>query len=582
MRRFLVGLLLLVPVYALALAAPGCGNVCNDLRDTCARCTDQDYRASCFETVDAQQQAVCRAQSATFELVCPETEGGGGGDVAGDGCRDDEVLCGGACVTLSANPSACGDCNTTCAEEQVCGLGACLDACPDSLPDVCEGGCVDVQQDPRNCGACGTVCAEGEVCADGRCAEGCAADSANATQCGDACVDLAQDPLNCGRCGTVCASGEVCSAGACASSCGTGLIQCCGRCVDPDADPDHCHGCDPSCPEVTFDAGDGCALPDDDGATVPEGTPSGRVCAEGQVCNAGCCADDCGSLTECPGGVCVDVTTDANHCGACGQTCAGGVCNEGACSSSGCPSGLTACDGGCFDLVASTAHCGACGNACATGEVCSLGACAPACDAGLSANCGDGGCYDANADPDHCGVTCESCGGDTPKCSNGQCVAACDGGLTDCNGACIDLSTGGTLFHCGGCDNSCADNDACTADACDGGSCVNTSGASLCNDGNPCTVDRCDPQEKCVFEPYTQSEFEALCQQLEGLDPTAGCLWCDPTSTTSGCALATAGQPCTDEPFGSPIEMFDDNACGECDANLSCDMSVSVMGCGAN
>jgi len=37
-----------------------------------------------------------------------------------------------------------------------------------------------------------------------------------------------------------------------------------------------------------------------------------------------------GGLTEC-GGVCVDIASDAAHCGACGHDCLGGECGEGAC-----------------------------------------------------------------------------------------------------------------------------------------------------------------------------------------------------------------------------------------------------------
>jgi len=568
MRKLLLAFLFL-PLYGLAVTAPGCGNVCNDLRDVCSRCTDADYQASCNQTVDDQDQGVCSAQRSTFEQFCPELGGGGAGggtDTSGD-CRSDEVLCAGTCVNLDASPSACGDCNTTCAEGQVCGAGRCLDACPNGLPDACDGGCVDLDGDPRNCGACGTVCAEGEVCADGACATECSADSANATQCGSSCVNPSNDPLNCGGCGTTCAAGEVCSQGACGSECGAGLTQCCGRCVDITSDPEHCNGCDPSCPEVDFANGSGCGGAG--GAGGAGTTPSGVVCADGEVCNAGCCAGDCGTLTQCPGGVCVDTDSDASHCGGCNQLCAGGVCAGGACSNGGCPDGFTECNGGCYDLTTSTTHCGACENACGAGQVCSLGSCSVACNVGLAA-C-NGGCVDINSDPDNCGASCTDCSGSTPKCSQGVCVAACAAGETDCDNACVDLAQDNVL-HCGSCDNNCGDNSVCTADSCNAGTCSNVSGATICNDDNPCTLDMCDPQKACTFTPYTQSEFEGLCQQLEGLDPANGCVWCNPNKERTPCDFSPATAAC----LASPPSAVTTN-CGTCESNngtFSCNTAL--------
>jgi hypothetical protein len=91
--------------------------------------------------------------------------------------------------------------------------------------------------------------------------------------------------------------------------------------------------------------------------------------------------------TECDG-VCVDLLTDLNNCGACGAICestlVGVGCIEGECVRTQCPAALTHCGDNanlpveehCFDLPTDPNNCGACGNVCASGE-CVDGACTP-------------------------------------------------------------------------------------------------------------------------------------------------------------------------------------------------------------
>lgn len=81
-------------------------------------------------------------------------------------------------------------------------------------------------------------------------------------------------------------------------------------------------------------------------------------------------------------GACVDVMTDAQHCGACGVVCSpfGGApsCLDGVCQSPACEPNRGDCDedpeDGCeTDLLTSLAHCGSCGEPC-SGQ-CVQGAC---------------------------------------------------------------------------------------------------------------------------------------------------------------------------------------------------------------
>ena len=88
------------------------------------------------------------------------------------------------------------------------------------------------------------------------------------------------------------------------------------------------------------------------------------------MCSHGSCAVVCGGGSARCGNNCVDLRSDPNNCGGCGNKCAGGqVCNKSTCALT-CQSGLTNCNGGCVDLTSDDSNCNACGNACADGTQC--------------------------------------------------------------------------------------------------------------------------------------------------------------------------------------------------------------------
>jgi hypothetical protein len=97
------------------------------------------------------------------------------------------------------------------------------------------------------------------------------------------------------------------------------------------------------------------------------------------------------------------------------------------CSSSkgGCKSDSTSCGGACVQLASDNQNCGACGNACATGSFCSAGTCTLTCGTGL-VGCG-GTCIDPLTDPDHCGAS----GACTGASAGDVCVAGetCQAGV---------------------------------------------------------------------------------------------------------------------------------------------------------
>lgn len=127
-------------------------------------------------------------------------------------------------------------------------------------------------------------------------------------------------------------------------------------------------------------------------------------------------------------GRCVDLSTDPEHCGACGEPCPDGMmCVGGACEDAAsntpprCGPGLTDCGGTCADTRISPDHCGGCDAPCEAGRACEGGACQTSCREGFSA-CGDE-CVDLKNDPQHCG----RCG---RACDPGR---GCDGGRCECS-----------------------------------------------------------------------------------------------------------------------------------------------------
>jgi hypothetical protein len=139
------------------------------------------------------------------------------------------------------------------------------------------------------------------------------------------------------------------------------------------------------------------------------------------------------------GNVCVDTTTDPNHCGSCTSTCAvpdAGVID----ATTGNPdSGIPPLDGAVTDAAYVSAP----------EPVCEAGACGLACPPALTL-CGDGICYDTNNVYDHCGACTTGCDGGAQWCNAGHCCAT---GTEYCGGACIDVLSDDN--NCGSCGNMC-------------------------------------------------------------------------------------------------------------------------------
>lgn len=149
--------------------------------------------------------------------------------------------------------------------------------------------------------------------------------------------------------------------------------------------------------------------------------------------------------------ICVDLQSDANHCGACDKSCtAGQICRQRQCAPGDCPPGQRRCDGQCV-----TATC--CGDGdCAGGHTCQQGTCACPADkphvcSGTTACrqcCGDADCASAPGAPS------------APRCDRGVCVCPVAGmqycpGQGVCGFCCADAACGGGM-QCGGSPLTCS------------------------------------------------------------------------------------------------------------------------------
>lgn len=322
-------------------------------------------------------------------------------------CHDQDCLnrggliCGGRCLV-------CGE--QEYPDETLC---SCVPKCPPTQR-FCDETCVDVLHDPDNCSECGNVCESG-VCTNGECEPV----SSNTCTGGGGCGDAAScgDDNSCVCFQTTEGTG-FCHAGqACGDSQRCGTSQ---DCSDPAF---------PVCSQVTCCGSEGICI-----------QPCGAVPAFAVARIAGVAEeptttsvpqareDTIDEAVDCPEGLvtcddtCVDILTDAVHCGECGITCAPDQrCEQGVCvdaqpsaasndeapteaptesptaapeptptevpaeptpvpteSTIECPSGLMLCGDVCVYPAADPFNCGGCGVVCASGHYCADGVCVSA------------------------------------------------------------------------------------------------------------------------------------------------------------------------------------------------------------
>jgi hypothetical protein len=299
--------------------------------------------------------------------------------------------------------------------------------------------CVDLDTDPDNCGACGNTCSFAQRCNNGRCGSGVSGQalcSLGQTRCQFSCVDLDTDDANCGACGYSCGFGLTCSRGQCGTTC-------------------------------------------DDSGFGPPKTP---------------CQTGLGVMART---TCVDLKSDADHCGACGNDCDSGlICRDGECGCEpelafgapriACPTGIGALRRMiCVDLQRDPDHCGACGSECDSGLICRSGRCdcepqfafspeRTPCPVGIGTMTRMT-CVDLESDPEHCGACDVECDSGL-ICRNGECACepefafsaertACPTGIGVMRRlTCVDLQS--DPDHCGDCEVQCDVGCACEDATC--------------------------------------------------------------------------------------------------------------------
>ena len=325
-------------------------------------------------------------------------------------CPPGLVDCNGTCVNLSNDNQNCGSCGFVCSSGTWCINGSCSINCGVGLTN-CGGSCKNLLNDAQNCGGCGVICPPGYICSSGACVLACPPGLAN---CGGSCVLLNLDVNNCGSCGNVCPPGTWCINGICTVNCNAGLTDCSGTCINTMSDVTNCGACGVVCP------------------TYPFSTTS---CVSG-ICNITCYPNQFDCNNNIIDGCEVNISNDANNCGACGVVCPSYPNSTAGCSGGicfiYCNNGFADCNGiltdGCeVNIYADINNCGACGNVCQTYP---------------------------NA---------------TSTCVNGICNILCNTGYANCNGIITDgceVNITSDINNCGACGNVCPSGAICTGGQC--------------------------------------------------------------------------------------------------------------------
>ena len=158
----------------------------------------------------------------------------------------------------------------------------------------------------------------------------------------------------------------------------------------------------------------------------------------GQSCNAG--------LEKC-GGSCVNVTNNADHCGACGNSCGDQPCENGQCVTQpdDCTKPGSSCQGFTYCDLGSGECKPGCGDddQCGPNSSCDIGTRDCTCDAGFH-DC-NGQCL-SDSSPNSCGSRCSPCPSDpngSATCAVGTCGLSCQNGYKNCGGQCASCPAGG-------------------------------------------------------------------------------------------------------------------------------------------
>jgi hypothetical protein len=530
----------------------------------------------------------------------------------GNKCRDDQICkdglcicsdantaeCNGACINYKNDSKNCGDCNKICPNGQICNEGKCQ--CPigsvwysaDGTNYSCvdnsnnnfiefDGKYYDTSNDKENCGTYGNKCRSDQICKDGLCI----CSDANTAECNGTCINTKDDSKNCGACNNICPDIQTCTEGKCICPVGTVWYRSSGedhKCVDNSSG--------------RYKDFDGIYY---DTLTSSErcGSTGVRCRSSDQHCIDGNCVCIVSNTTDC-NGTCIDLNTDNNNCGGCGNkvpdntTCQGGK-PIGTYQFVYCPkepwpsSNYTV-----SDTSNDTSNCGECGKTCGENELCSGKKCY--CPFGFTI-C-DGKCVKIDTD--------DRCGSCSNKCTNGMvCKTTKQEGKgregntfvitkTDCS--CPDGNNLNSRYNCGTCGNQCNSDQTCVGGKCickngtymsSDSQCIICPPGKFCKDGieTICPVgtyskegaSSCTPCDEGTFSDKEGASSCTTCAPGSFSDKkgSSSCTICSPGSYSSsnsiGCLTCSKGSYCKDGietkcPAGTFSDTDSSSSCKPC------------------
>ena len=525
----------------------------------------------------------------------------------------DGIYANGCEISTTSNSSNCGACGRACVptvnvSTVVCSQSTCSAAscnagfadCDHQFMNGCE---INTSSDANNCNGCGNVCLP---TANVRIA-GCTASACSVAACNvgtadcdkkfsNGCeVDTTVDAVNCGSCGVVClptanVSTVKCGNSNCAvNTCNAGFANCDNQfsngCeINTNTDVSNCGGCGQAC--------------------VPTANVATTLCGQGS-CKVGTCKP---GFADCDGqfanGCEVATTSDVNNCNSCGNRCVptinvvNAVCSGSNCAVGSCQAGFADCDkqfaNGCeVNVTTNNQNCGACGNLCTptanvvsagcSGSACSVTACVAGfadCDVQYLNGCEINTATDVN----NCNGCTKKCtltsNAATVGCTGSACgVSSCIAPFADCDkqyGNGCEANTGVDVNNCGTCGKVCVPTANVSLAGCNGGSCT----VSSCNG----TTADCDKQFANGCEVNTAND----------VNNCGGCgRICTPTANVNtvacslgNCVVSTCkpGFADCDGQFANGCEVntsVDANNCGLCGKVCTLTANASTATCSA-
>ncbi|MCC6748457.1 MAG: hypothetical protein IT371_12410 [Deltaproteobacteria bacterium] len=474
-----------------------CGASCTFTPITVCRAGDGCCPASCTATTDADCSALC-----------------------GNGKVDPLERCDTGIPegTPGACPASCDDGNT-CTEDSLLNGGTCGASCSQRPVTACGGkdGCCPSGCDAANDADCSASCGNGKVEPPEKCDTGIPYPSAGAcpqeAECDDQNTCTADSLLNGGTCGALCRHSPI-------TQCKKG-DGCCPSGCDATTDDD----CSPTCGNGVVEAPEQCdtKLAAGKPGACPAKCDDQQACTTDTLLNGGTCGAQCSftSISDCQAadGCCpagCNALTDSD----CSPTCGNGVVEN----PEKCDTKLAAPDPGACPLSCDDQQ------ACTRDALLNGGTCGAQCSSTPITDCqnGDGCC------PSGCDAL-----------SDGDCSPSCGNGVVEppetCDTKLVAPATGA-------CPQTCADQEACTADA-------------LLN-GGTCAA-------QCAFTPITD------CQNGDGCCPT-GCHALKDSDCSPSCGNGVVEPP---EVCDTKIAAPDAGACpASCKDNDACTADVLLNG----